>query len=292
MSSKKEECTRTMVAPRIDSVLSGHAVAESVVAVSGGSVDARNTQAELHGQIAHLYSIERVNGTIFYRAFNNYFNRLILSMMPRNPEAKILDMMGGAGLLSQAILEAQYKHVILMDLTVEMLGFAKQTLGNAVRVCSGDALRIPVKDESLDLVICRGGLHHLPDLVGAAREIHRVLKKNGTFLSFDPCDDLPLIQWLRRVMYRMFSFFDDEHERGLTSKELAAAFVQGGLAVKEMRKFGFVGYTVSGIEAHLFPRLFAILPRANVLGDWLCKIDEKLEGSRFLLATAVRAVKE
>lgn len=60
---------------------------------------------------------------------------------------------------------------------------------------------------------------------------------------------------------------------------------------KEMRKFGFVGYTASGIEGHLFPGLFSRLPRLNALADWLCRIDEKLEGSSFLLATSVRAVK-
>lgn len=249
-------------------------------------------QVEIHREIAHLYSIERVDATIFNSAFNRYWNRLVLSMMPRDRESRVLDLMGGTGLLSQALVTAGYQNVILLDLSVDMLTFARASLGGQLRFCAGDALQLPIADDSLDLVVCRGGLHHLPDMAAMIREVHRALRKGGIFLAFDPCDDLRVVRWLRRAMYLAFSFFDEEHERGLTSHELRTAFAAGGFAVKEMRKFGFVGYAVSGIEAHLFPGLFRLLPRVGVLGEWLCKIDERLEGAPFLLATSVRAVKE
>lgn len=260
--------------------------------MSDARADHLAAQADIHREIAHLYSIERVNATIFNRAFNDYWNRLVLSMMPPDRDARVIDLMGGTGLLSQALVGGGYRNVVLLDLSVDMLAFAGKSLGPALRLCSADAMRLPMADETFDVAICRGGLHHLPDMSEMIREVRRILKKGGTFLTYDPCDDLPPVRWLRRAMYRVFRFFDHEHERGLSSPELAAAFVAGGMTVKEMRKFGFLGYAVSGIEAHLFPRVFATLPRIRTMGDALCRLDRRLEGRRFLLATAVRAVKE
>lgn len=250
-----------------------------------------DAQAEVHRQIAPLYSLERVSRTVFNRAFNDYFNRLILSMMPADRGVRVLDLMGGTGLLTHALLSAGYRNVVLADLSLDMLRYARGSLGAAARPCAGDAMQLPLPDGSFDVVICRGGLHHLPDLAAGVREMARVLKRHGRFLAFDPCDDLGPVRWVRRLMYRMFSFFDDEHERGLTSRELGAALAATGLAVQEMRKFGFVGYVLSGVEAHLFPRFFARLPQWQRLGAWVCRIDESLEGSAFLLATSVRAAK-
>jgi ubiquinone/menaquinone biosynthesis C-methylase UbiE len=249
-------------------------------------------QAEVHAQIAHLYALDRVNATIFNRAFNEYWNTLVLSMFPEARSVKVLDLMGGTGILTDAILRAGYRDVTVLDLSEDMLGFARGCLGPGPRLCAGDAMCLPLADASFDVVVCRGGLHHLPDIEAGVREVRRVLKPGGTFLAFDPCDDLPPVRLMRRLMYRAFSFFDAEHERGLASREIAAALVRAGLTVREMRKFGGIGYIVSGVEAHLFPAFFRRLPRAQGLGRWLCGIDRRLEGSRFLLAVAFRAVKE
>jgi len=43
----------------------------------------------------------------------------------------------------------------------------------------GDALHLPVKDESLDTVVCTGVLEHVSDPNRAVEEIYRVLKVNG-----------------------------------------------------------------------------------------------------------------
>lgn len=250
------------------------------------------TQAEVHARIAHLYALDRVNATIFNRAFNEYWNALVLSMFPESRSIRVLDLMGGTGILTDAILRAGYHDVTVLDLSRDMLGFARECLGSGPRLCAGDAMRLPLADASFDLVVCRGGLHHLPDMAAGIREVFRVVKPGGTFLAFDPCDDVPPVRWLRRLMYRAFAFFDAEHERGLASREIAAALAHARFSVEEMRKFGFIGYVVSGMEAHLFPSIFRHLPRADRFGRWLCQIDRRLEGSRFLLAVAFRAVKQ
>jgi len=49
-------------------------------------------------------------------------------------------------------------------------------------VKQGSVLRIPHTDSSFDIVFCHGVLHHVPDILTAQREIHRVLKSNGELI--------------------------------------------------------------------------------------------------------------
>ena len=46
-------------------------------------------------------------------------------------------------------------------------------------VREGSALEIPWPDDSFDVVFSHGVLHHIPDILGAQAEIHRVLKPGG-----------------------------------------------------------------------------------------------------------------
>lgn len=47
----------------------------------------------------------------------------------------------------------------------------------------GSALQIPYPDNSFDVVFSHGVLHHIPDIVQAQREIHRVLKPGGQLIA-------------------------------------------------------------------------------------------------------------
>ncbi len=248
-------------------------------------------QAAIHSEIAHLYALERVERTAFNSAFNEYWNELVLSLMPTDRSVNILDMMGGTGLLSHGLAGAGYRRITLVDLSLDMLRFARESLGGTVRTCAADALRLPFADSVLDVVVCRGGLHHLPDITAAMEEVHRVLRPGGVFLAFDPCDDWLPIRWSRLAMYHLFRFFDEENERGLRSEQLRDAARVAGLNLVEMRKFGFAAYTLSGLEGFLFPRLFARLPRPAMLARWAVSVERKVEGKGFLLAVAIRAVK-
>ncbi|PIY97317.1 MAG: SAM-dependent methyltransferase [Candidatus Kerfeldbacteria bacterium CG_4_10_14_0_8_um_filter_42_10] len=50
--------------------------------------------------------------------------------------------------------------------------------------------QIPYNDETFDFVICNHVLEHVPDYLKALREIHRVLRKNGTAILQSPYSKL------------------------------------------------------------------------------------------------------
>jgi SAM-dependent methyltransferase len=46
-------------------------------------------------------------------------------------------------------------------------------------VKQGSVLQIPYDDRSFDIVFSHGVLHHVPDILAAQREVHRVLRPDG-----------------------------------------------------------------------------------------------------------------
>ncbi len=73
-----------------------------------------------------------------------------------------------------------------LDLTTESVDRVKtrlllrQLAHQSVK--QGSAVQIPYDDKSFDIVFSHGVLHHVPDILAAQREIHRVLKPGGELI--------------------------------------------------------------------------------------------------------------
>jgi SAM-dependent methyltransferase len=94
---------------------------------------------------------------------------------------RVLEIGFGAGFdaFSFARNGADYSGV---DLTPENLERAERHMsfvGESGEFVHGDALALPFKDRSFDVVYSFGVLHHVPDLSGALMEAHRVLRPGG-----------------------------------------------------------------------------------------------------------------
>jgi SAM-dependent methyltransferase len=92
----------------------------------------------------------------------------------------------------------------MMTHRLEMLGRADP----GSRVVQGSALAIPHPDESFDVIVSIGCLHHTGDLAGAIREVRRVLRRGGEAMvmvynrhSFRQAVILPLME-LKRGLWR------------------------------------------------------------------------------------------
>mgnify|MGYP003334589089 CR=1 FL=1 len=72
-----------------------------------------------------------------------------------------------------------------------------------VGVVQGDALHLPFVDGSFDRVVCSEVLEHIPDDLGAMRELARVLRPGGTMAITIPRFGPELVNWALSDEYHM-----------------------------------------------------------------------------------------
>jgi demethylmenaquinone methyltransferase / 2-methoxy-6-polyprenyl-1,4-benzoquinol methylase len=105
-----------------------------------------------------------------------------IAELPRNPV--VLDLAAGTGDFSKLVLARDGgARPIAVDLTEGMLRLARES-GVPEAVCA-DASRLPFADDAFDCVFIGYGLRNFPDLEQAMREIRRVTRPGGMFVSLD-----------------------------------------------------------------------------------------------------------
>jgi len=96
---------------------------------------------------------------------------------------RALDLACGTGYAAIGLAAAGLAaDVHASDLSVRMLERCRdnaRACGANVRIALSDAERLPYADDSFDLVVARGALHHVPSPGDALREIRRVLEPGG-----------------------------------------------------------------------------------------------------------------
>src|SRR5215469_3057215 len=140
----------------------------------------------------------------------------------------VLDLGSGTGRVTRE-LKRRYPraYVIALDLSPGMLREARRhqrPWRRFARVC-GDALRLPLRDASVDLIFSNLMLQWCEPLPAALTEVRRVLKPSGffAFSTFGP-DTLYELRsaWAQVDGYNHVNHFPDMHEVG-------DALVQAGL---------------------------------------------------------------
>ena len=95
------------------------------------------------------------------------------------PDAVLVDLACGGGLLAPHIRGLGYRHVGI-DLSPTAL---PQARAHGVLPVRGDVLALPLRDEVADVVVAGEILEHVPDLRRAVAEACRVLRPGGTLLA-------------------------------------------------------------------------------------------------------------
>ena len=94
-----------------------------------------------------------------------------------------LEVGAGTGYFSlNLLLAGRVSSATCTDISPGMLRVLEgnaERLGLDVRTAACEAAELPFEDGSFDLVLGHAVLHHLPDLEGAFREFHRVLRPGG-----------------------------------------------------------------------------------------------------------------
>jgi ubiquinone/menaquinone biosynthesis methyltransferase len=106
------------------------------------------------------------------------------------PGQHALDLACGTGDIAFA-LAARGARVVGLDVTHRMLQLAASRTPHPASPTSnpvwiqGDMMSLPFADAEFDLVTTGYGLRNVPELEVTLREIHRVLRPGGTFVSLD-----------------------------------------------------------------------------------------------------------
>jgi ubiquinone/menaquinone biosynthesis methyltransferase len=97
----------------------------------------------------------------------------------------VLDLCAGTLDLS-ALLEEKLpgERIVACDFSANMLERGKDKVTRTERVV-GDALALPFEDASFGAVICGFGMRNLADLRRGVREVRRVLRPGGTFVTLE-----------------------------------------------------------------------------------------------------------
>lgn len=152
-------------------------------------LDATNADfwAELCGtHLARALGVEDASAPSLAR-----FDRAYMDLYPYLPQylpwhlgERVLEIGPGYGTVGQLLAERglDYHALDISPGPVEMMRHRLEMLGVADardHVKQGSALDIPYADESFDVIVTIGCLHHTGDLVGAVKEVHRVLRPGG-----------------------------------------------------------------------------------------------------------------
>ena len=138
---------------------------------------------------------KRVMRSRIYRIFWNKLAKLIGQhfSMPKDSynNLKALEIGTGQGLGAIWFAENTKKgNIIGIDLEKDMVDIAKRNvmkegLERRISIMRGDATNMHFKDQTFDIVMALGVLHHIPEYGKAIKEVYRVLKENGSLFILE-----------------------------------------------------------------------------------------------------------
>lgn len=160
----------------------------------------------------------------------------------------VLDIGSGGGLDAFLVSKrvGPNGRVIGIDMTKEMVEKARQNARKAnyknVEFILGEAENIPVKDNSIDLVMSNCVINLVPNKERVYREIYRVLKPGGRFIVSDLVTEKELDESIRNNPEKLVACVGG----ALTEKEYIHTIKKAGFKkVKILKKSSMV---VSGIK--------------------------------------------
>ncbi len=210
-------------------------------------------------------TFNRLYGNLKYHAAHEKSQRYFDGWLARHaPGRVVLDYCCGDG--ANAIKAARLGASLAIGIDISRVSvdlaraYAKRAgVSTNTRFVRGDAERTGLPDDSVDVAICCGVLHHL-DLSFALPELRRVLRPGGRLIAIEALDYNPIIRLYRAMTPEMRTAWEREHILDLGDVRFARRFLELG----ELRYW----HLSSILGVHFRP----IAPALNALDAVLTRI--------------------
>jgi 2-polyprenyl-3-methyl-5-hydroxy-6-metoxy-1,4-benzoquinol methylase len=168
----------------------------------------------------HIYEIERVHW--WYVARRKIVFDWVFRVLANYSGPRILDVGCGTGFNVEYLQTRGHSRVMGLDFSAEALTFCRSR--NLTNCVCGDATRIPLRQETFDVIMAWDMIEHLEDDRQALREFARLLRHGGSVIIFAPA-------------FNFLWGLQDEvshHRRRYTAGELRQKLKAAGLSVKKL----------------------------------------------------------
>lgn len=105
----------------------------------------------------------------------------LMPWLPNRNDLTVLDLGSGTGFFTE-LLAGSYNHVIGLDISADMLQFAKKNRNENILWLEGDAHKLPLQDKSIDFIYSNLVIQWFDPLNEAINEMLRVLKPGGLLI--------------------------------------------------------------------------------------------------------------
>lgn len=131
---------------------------------------------------------------------------------PEVHSLKCLDIGCSSGIIT-SLLGERFSMTIGTDIDREAISYAQERHGSfRIHFLAADAMSLPFKDNSFDVIICNHIYEHVPDAHQMADEIFRVLKGDGfcyfsagnRYMIIEGHYSLPFLSWLPKPIAHIY----------------------------------------------------------------------------------------
>lgn len=187
---------------------------------------------------------------------DTYWRRQVASFLPKKSEIRLLDLATGTGdqLITLMKKERKIISAVGLDPSEGMLRIGKNKLlktsfQHRVKMLHGDALSIPLKDNSIDCITLSFGIRNVVDVDKALAECYRVLSPGGRLLILEfSIPENPWVQkghffYLNKVLPKIGKVVSSHPEAYTYLPETIQAFPHGKAFCDILSKNQFIHVT-------------------------------------------------